>query len=105
MPSIKYKITAKLVADEVKIAQVLKGKGKFIIATNELDVKVLSADSLWGNYKGQQSVERGFRSLKDPLFMTSSVFFKRDTSINALGGVMCLGLLVYTLVQRYLPQK
>jgi transposase len=96
--SIKYKITAKLVEDEVKIAHVLKGKGKFIIATNELDDKALSADALLRNYKGQQSVERGFRFLKDPLFMTSSVFLKKDTRINALGMVMCLCFLVYTLL-------
>ena len=37
--------------------------------------------------------------------MTSSVFRKLDTRINALGMVMCLSLLVYTLVQRYLRQK
>jgi transposase len=105
LPSIKYKTTVKLVADEIKIAHVLEGKGKFIIATNELDDKALSAEALLGNYKGQQSVERGFRFLKDPLFMTSSVFLKKDTRINALGMVMCLCLLVYTLAQRYLRQK
>lgn len=103
--SIKYKISAKLVEDGSKIVYALEGKGKFIIATNELDDEKLSANALLGNYKGQQSVERGFRFLKDPLFMTSSVFLKKDTRINALGMVMCLCLLVYTLAQRYLRQK
>jgi len=105
LPSMKYQITAELVADESKIAYALEGKGKFIIATNELDDKALSADALLSNYKGQQAVERGFRFLKDPLFMTSSVFLKKDTRINALGMIMCLCLLVYTLAQRYLPSK
>jgi len=105
LPSIKYQITAELVADESKIAYALEGKGKFIIATNELDDKALAADALLSNYKGQQAVERGFRFLKDPLFMTSSVFLKKDTRINALGMIMCLCLLVYTLAQRYLRQK
>jgi len=74
-------------------------------ATNELDEKALSVEDLLKNYKGQQAVERGFRFLKDPLFMTSSVFLKKDTRIAALGMVMCLCLLVYTLAQRYLRQK
>ena len=47
----------------------------------------------------------GQKSLKDPLFMTSSVFLKKDTRITALAMVMCLCLLVYTLAQRYLRQK
>jgi len=37
--------------------------------------------------------------------MTSSVFLKNDTRIAALGMIMCLCLLVYTLAQRYLRQK
>ena len=105
LPIIKYKIIAELTADESKIAHDLEGKGKFIIATNELDEKALSADNLLKNYKGQQAVERGFRFLKDPLFMTSSVFLKNDTRITALGMVMCLCLLVYTLAQRYVRQR
>jgi transposase len=103
--TIKYKITSELVTDESKIGHALERKGKFIIATNELDEKALSVEDLLKNYKGQQSVERGFRFLKDPLFMTSSVFLKKDTRIVALGMVMCLCLLVYTLAQRYLRQK
>ena len=102
---MKYKIASELVADQCKITYALEGKGKFIIATNELDEKALSVEALLKNYKGQQAVERGFRFLKDPLFMTSSVFLKKDTRIAALGMVMCLCLLVYTLAQRYLRQK
>ena len=103
--TIIYKIKSELCEDESKIAYALESKGKFIIATNELDKKLLSVEDLLKNYKGQQSVERGFRFLKDPLFMTSSVFIKNDTRIAALGMIMCLCLLVYTLAQRYLRQK
>ncbi|WP_143438396.1 IS1634 family transposase, partial [Hydrocoleum sp. CS-953] len=55
-------------------------------------------------YKGQQSVERGFRFLKDPLFLTDSVFLKSPHRIEALGLIMGLCLLVYTLGQRQLRQ-
>lgn len=53
----------------------------------------------------QQKVERGFGFLKDPLFMTSSVFLNKDTRIAALGMVICLCLLVYTLLQLQLGEK
>jgi transposase len=102
---IKYSLAAILGKDDKKIATILQKKGKFIIATNEMDDQLLSNYELLANYKGQQSVERGFRFLKDPLFMTSSVFLKTQDRIVALGMIMCLCLLVYTLTQRYLRQK
>ena len=55
-------------------------------------------------YKGQQSSERGFRFLKDPLFFTSSVFLNTPRRVAALAMVMGLCLLVYTLGQRQLRQ-
>lgn len=100
--STKYVIQAKLAKDDKKINNILQRKGKFIIATNELDEKLLSKQDLFNNYKCQQSVERGFRFLKDPFFMTSSVFLKNQDRIQALSMVMCLCLLVYTIAQRYL---
>lgn len=98
----KYKIVTELVRDEDKITWVLGKKGKFVVATNELDPEKLSSQELLNHYKRQQSVERGFRFLKDPLFMCSSVFLKKEERIVALGMVMCLCLLVYTLSQRLL---
>ena len=103
--TIKYYLETRLERDGEKISFSLQKKGKFIIATNELDSELLSNRDLLDNYKGQQSVERGFRFLKDPLFMTSSVFLKTQERIIALGMIMCLCLLVYTLAQRYLRQK
>jgi len=97
---IVYQLNCALERDEGKISEILKGKGKFIIATNELDSKKLSVEDLLTNYKRQQSVEKGFRFLKDPMFMTSSVFLKKEERIVALGLIMCLCLLAYTLSQR-----
>src|SRR5271163_74293 len=87
------------------IDQALMAKGRFIIATNELDHNKLSAKEMLFNYKEQQAVERGFRFLKDPFFMTSSVFLKSQDRIVALGMVMCLCLLVYTIAQRFLRRQ
>ena len=74
-------------------------------ATNELDQSKLSSIELLQNYKGQQSVELGFRFLKEPAFMTSSVFLKKQKRIVALSMVMCICLLVYIIAQRYLRAK
>jgi transposase len=42
----------------------------------EADLEKLSSEAILSKYNGQQSVERGFRFLKDPMFLTDSVFVK-----------------------------
>jgi transposase len=47
------------------------------------------------SYKDQGGVERGFRFLKDPLFLASSVFVKKPERIIALPfdhGIVLAGL-------------
>jgi transposase len=100
--NIVYMVNASIGRSDHEINEALKKKGKFIVATNELDADKLSNTELLDVYKGQQCVERGFRFLKDPLFMTSSVFLKKQERIVALGMIMCLCLLVYSLAQRFL---
>ncbi|NJK52492.1 MAG: IS1634 family transposase [Leptolyngbyaceae cyanobacterium SU_3_3] len=73
---ISYALNATLQPDEDKISQYRQRSGRFILATNVLDVTVLSADDALKEYKAQQGTERGFRFLKDPLFFASSVFLK-----------------------------
>jgi len=53
----------------------------------------------------EQSIERGFSFLKDPLFLASSVFVKKPTRIVALSLVMVLGLLVYRLAEHRLREQ
>jgi len=104
--SYRYRITATALKEDVaRINNDLRAKGRFIIATNELDSTRLTSQELLHNYKGQQSVERGFRFLKEPAFMTSSVFLKSQKRIVALAMVMCLCLLVYMIAQRYLRHR
>ncbi len=100
-----YRVKTQLKEDPNKIDHILKTKGRFIIATNELDEALLTSKKLLQNYKGQQSVERGFRFLKEPAFMTPAVYLKSEKRIIALAMVMCLCLLVYTIAQRYLRQS
>lgn len=101
----RYRLKATLKEDPTKIEPILRTKGRFIIATNELDEGLLTSCELLQNYKGQQSVERGFRFLKEPAFMTPAVFLKSQKRIIALAMVMCLCLLVYMIAQRYLRQR
>ncbi len=58
---------------------------------------VLSNDSMLKEYKAQQSCERGFGFLKDPLFFADSIFLKSPERIESLAMIMGLCLLVYTL--------
>ena len=60
-------------------------KSCFIVATNELDQAALPDERL--------KVERGFRFLKDPVFLSSTLFLKTPRRI------MALCLLVYAAVQ------
>jgi transposase len=100
-----YKIQAQLEPDTGIIARQMRAAGRFILATNVLDINQLSCDEMIAKYKEQQSSERGFAFLKDPLFFTDSVFLKSPERIEALALVMGLCLLVYTLGQRYLRSR
>jgi len=77
----------------------LERKSCYILATNQLDCEALSDDELIAAYKDQQKVERGFRFLKDPLFMASTLFLKSPKRIMALMMVMTLCLLVYAALE------
>ncbi|CDN13479.1 hypothetical protein RintRC_4416 [Richelia intracellularis] len=79
--------------------------GRFILATNVPDAEKLSNEDVLPEYKAQQSTERGFRFLKDPLFFTSTVFLNSRKRVAALAMVMGLCLLVYSLGQRALRQS
>lgn len=99
---ISYQILATVSEDESKINTELLSAGRFIIATNVLDSQELSNDSILSEYKAQQSCERGFGFLKDPLFFADSIFLKSPERIESLGMIMGLCLLVYTLAQRHI---
>lgn len=100
-----YYVTACIVTNEVELSIRRQRAGRFILATNVLDVNELSADDALSEYKGQQSPERGFRFLKDPMFFASSVFLKSPKRIEVLGLIMALSLLVYNLAQRHLRKS
>lgn len=85
-----------------EIAIIRKSAGRFILATNLVEDEKLKPSEIITNYKNQQSCERGFRFLKDPLFFTDSFFVKNPERIETMLFFMSLCLLVYNLGQREL---
>jgi transposase len=104
-PTLIYQIQAEIIPKETAITIAREWAGRFILATNVLDANKLSDEDVLREYKAQQSTERGFRFLKDPLFFTSTVFLNSRKRVAALAMVMGLCLLVYSLGQRTLRQS
>ena len=59
----------------------------------------LSAWELLDEYKSQQRVERGFRFLKSPRFLSDAMFLKNPKRIEAMLMIMTLSLLVYSTLE------
>jgi len=85
-----------------EVAMLKKEAGRFILATNLVEDEKLEPSEIITNYKNQQSCERGFRFLKDPLFFTDSFFVENPERIETMLFLMSLCLLVYNLGQREL---
>ena len=100
-----YQVTSEIETRASVIEAEKVKAGRFIVATNILDATAVSDREVLLEYKAQQSNERGFRFIKDPLFFTSSVFVKKPERVEAIGMIMGLCLLVYNLAQRKLRQQ
>ncbi len=61
----------------------------------------LSARDVLKEYKGQVHVERHFHFLKDPLFV-GALYVKKPKRVEALGYVLLLACLLYSLLERRL---
>jgi transposase len=131
-----YHPTATLILNQAAVALQRNQAGRFILATNWLELEDQnllqledqnlpqpkdtdslphkdtdlpqehhwSKDLILQEYKEQQSCERGFRFLKDPLFFASRVFIQKAQRVAALAMIMGLCLLVYSLGQRQVRQ-
>lgn len=103
--TVGYKVETSLERDIVEIEKILNRKGRFILATNDLDTEGYKNEQILEEYKEQQNVEGGFRFLKDPWFMVDSIFLKLPKRIEALMMIMTLTLLVYNVGQYRLRQQ
>jgi transposase len=103
--SVGYRLISEVKIKEEFYNQALLTKGRFILATNEMNALKLSPSEILKEYKNQQSPERGFRFLKDPYFIAGEVYLKKPERIEALLFVMVLCLLVYNFAQNRLRQN
>ena len=99
-----FKIELSADRNENEINKLLNRKGRFILATNDLDKKSFTEKQILKEYKDQKNVESGFRFIKDPWFMLDSIFLKSPKRIEALMMVMTLCLMVYNIAQYKLRQ-
>jgi len=97
-----YRIKAELRENKSAIKKETLKKGKFIVATNELDSEKLGDEEVLTAYKDQQHAERGFRFLKDPLFFAHSMFLEKESRIVAMVMIMGLALMIYAIAERKL---
>ena len=74
------------------------------VATHERDEAVLPPLACLEAYQGQQHAERGFRFLKSPEFLASSLYRKKAERIMALLMVMTVCLLVYAALEDRMRQ-
>jgi transposase len=84
-----WSLVPTLAVDRQEVTALAK-KASFIVATNILDAQRLPHEQGISTYKEQGGVERGFRFLKDPFFLASSVFLKKPERVIALSFVMVL---------------
>jgi transposase len=102
---IGYQIVSEIIHNAEVIERLLNRKGRFILATNDLNKTQFPDEKVLKEYKQQQEVERGFRFLKDPWFMVDSIFLKSPKRIEALMMIMTLCLMVYNIGQYRLRQS
>ena len=96
---VGYQIVGTYENNQEKIDEKLHAKGRFILATNDLNTTDYPDSLILEEYKQQQKVENGFRFLKDPWFMVDSIFLKSPKRIEALMMVMTLCLFIYQISQ------
>jgi transposase len=100
-----YQIKATVAEKKEAISKVLNRKGRFILATNDLNKEGYTDQAMLEEYKDQQKVEGGFRFLKDPWFMVDSIYLKLPRRIESLMMLMSLTLLVYNVGQYRIRQE
>jgi transposase len=99
---LSFKIEAEIEIDEDTLCEEREKLGRFVLASNQTD---LEPELMLNYYKGQQTVERGFRFLKDKSFHVSEVYLKKEERIESLCMIMVLSLLIYSFAEWRLRER
>ena len=101
---VGYRIQGTLIEDNERIDLAKCCKGRFILASNELDTTILPDSAFLPEYKEQIKTEQGFRFIKNDTFEVDSIFLHKPSRIEALMMVMTLCLMIYSIAQHKLRQ-
>jgi transposase len=99
---VSFRIEAQIGLNDDGLNDERKKLGRFVLVSNDID---LDPETMLNYYKGQQTVERGFRFLKDKCFHVSEVYLKKEERIEALCMIMVLSLLIYSFAEWRLREK
>jgi transposase len=99
---VRYVVDAKAVRNEEITLNEKECQGRFIIASNDLN---LDAEKMLEHYKNQSQVEKGFRFIKDKSFRVSEVYLKKPQRIEALSMIMVLTLMIYSVAEWKLRER
>lgn len=93
---VVYRVSCKIALDEGWVLRTREHAGRFILASNDTSI---DPETMLEYYKEQNSIERGFRFLKDKRFHVSEVYLKNENRIAALSMLMVLCLLIYSVAE------
>jgi transposase len=99
-----YQISGNLYTPLEKRDEATQQLGLFILATNDITGSLSMPDML-NTYKSQQALEKGFRFLKSPDFLTSAFYVKKPERIEALLMVMTTCLMVYAALEHTIREQ
>ncbi len=99
---VRYKIEAEIDLNHNALKDEREKLGRFVLVSNDTR---LDPEIMLNYYKGQQTVERGFRFLKDKCFHVSEIYLKKEERIEALCMIMVLSLLIYSFAEWRLREK
>lgn len=102
---VGYKLQGEVIKDTNKIDVARLMKGRFILATNQLNTDLLPDEKILSEYKKQSKTESGFKFIKDNSFEVSSIFLKKPERVAALMMIMTLCLMVYSVAQYRLRES
>jgi transposase len=100
----QYQINGQLVTCIQRKQASAEQKGLFILATNDCSGE-LTMQNMLDHYKSQQAVERGFRFLKSPDFLVSSLYLKSPQRIEALLMIMTCCLMIYAALEHLIRRE
>jgi len=101
----EYKIEIKTNIKKEAIRIKKASLGRFILGTNDENEDYYKISEILKLYKSQQNIEKGFRFLKDPYFMSDTFYLKKEERISSLLMIMTLTLFVYNYGQEKLNKN